>query len=1300
MASYQLGLCSYRNESLFASHYLDDVLPASDELWAVEEAEPAQRAIQELWRQQAAKVAHYSEAQLEEHFIKPVLEALGHIWEVQPIAGDHRPDYAFFSDEMARARALPKRKPGENWSEALAVGDAKAWDRRLDKALKEGSGWDFQNPSFQIVYYLAETRCKWAILTNGHLWRLYCGEPKADMRAFYEVDLLTALQDGQDGFPYFWLFFRREAFIRIPGKPSFLDRVRAESDLSAEKLRDDVKDGVYRALLEACRGFLDTNGLARTPRQLSEVYDHSLVLLYRLLFVLYAEAADLLPLRENAQYQDYSLQEMKAEVVAKTHAYSADTTILWHRLSSLFSLIDKGNEALGVPAYNGGLFDSAQYPFLETHSLSDQIVAKVVELLASGSEGRFVDYRDLGVRHLGSIYEGLLEYRLASAAEPMAAVREKGREKWVAEASVGDRATKLERCPTGGLYLVTDKGERKATGSFYTPQFIVDYMVKSALGPLVDQCSTAEEILDLRVLDLAMGSGHFLVEATDYLAQKLLERGLTGSEDQESDAQTDLTELRRVVVERCIYGVDINPLAVELAKLSLWLNTVAKGRPLSFLDHHLRCGNSLVGARASEIAISPSGAMKIGLAKGTASRQLMLFDDERFRDHLRQYTSSLERTTALRSDSREIVKEKGRILKETAKEHQLPYKEIADVWCSWFFDNQYDSSTYDEMVSYLQGTAASLGTAAKDALSKARQLARDNHFFHWDLEFPDVFQAVGAADGSPGGFHCIVGNPPYVRVRRLRELDEEAIDYYESRFETAHHVWDVYMLMFERAAELTARGGRASLIVPIQVLHQPNARGLRALLLEHGNVAAVVDLGAIEVFSDAIVKTAILCFEKCTADAEAQVAVLVVRSEHDLTSESAFLSTRGQVESNPDLSLKVELLRRDDGFASAIEAVSQPLGTLMYVTFGLRSCAKGRGQGSKDRLITECCSELTSKPYMEGREIDRYSTRSLGRFIRYLPEEMYSPRDPRLFETPKIVSRSMLSEKRLVATLDREGVYVEQSLLCIIPHGVISPSITWLEERQYSLEYLVALLNSRVMSVYFATRIIDFSLGGGLIHATPGSQQKLPIRIVDFSHPSDPAQRRGLLEKSRQALDAGDYCFPVEACRLSLAAHAALYGPAGKKDLLAMDYWSKIANSADPNWPGREDFVHDLLGELTEIMLAGNDRKLAETSRFMHWLEWYCGLDIDVAKRKASLLQYYALPDSDALLDVLQANKSLLGKAMGSEFCATVSAEFEESANKVKRILLDLGKIDCLIDEIVESAYGVTAGNDGRSNDG
>jgi len=309
-------------------------------------------------------------------------------------------------------------------------------------------------------------------------------------------------------------------------------------------------------------------------------------------------------------------------------------------------------------------------------------------------------------------------------------------------------------------------------------------------------------------------------------------------------------------------------------------------------------------------------------------------------------------------------------------------------------------------------------------------------------------------------------------------------------------VWDVYLLFFERAVEIASEGGWVAFIVPIQTLHQPNCESLRRFLLDKTAINIVVDLSRLRIFQKATVKNCILVCEKGGPD-DSCIEAIQPAGPNELLSPKPYRCPQRSVHDNPGYSLKVDLLSPKKDLCKKLRRKSWELEQICYVTFGLRSCAKGRGQGGKDRLITSDAQASSAKPYLEGRDIQRYMTSPTGHYIMYLPEEMYSPRIPALFETKKIVSQSMLSRMRLVATLDNTGFYVEQSLVCVIPHGLLtdveSPAIL-------PLEYLLGVMNSRLESFYFQTWIIDYSLGGGLVHATPGGQGQL---LIPRAAPSD-----------------------------------------------------------------------------------------------------------------------------------------------------------------------------------------------------
>ena len=246
----------------------------------------------------------------------------------------------------------------------------------------------------------------------------------------------------------------------------------------------------------------------------------------------------------------------------------------------LFRAINEGSKSLGIPPYNGGLFDPERHPDLERLMLPDESLRRVLRYLIYLQGEEPVPYADLDVRDLGDIYEGLLEQRLVPAPE-------------------------IEP-PTPPLKVVNQKGERKASGSYFTPDALVDHLVRKALMPLLEACGDAPtKVLSLRVLDLAMGSGHFLVKVVDVIASYLTVHcePVDPVEPWERDnGPREMAYWRSKVAEHCIYGVDYNPMAVELAKVALWLHTARQDRPLSFIDHHLKVGNSLVGASMDQLS--------------------------------------------------------------------------------------------------------------------------------------------------------------------------------------------------------------------------------------------------------------------------------------------------------------------------------------------------------------------------------------------------------------------------------------------------------------------------------------------------------------------------------------------------------------------------------------------------------------------------------------------------------------------------------------------------------------------------
>jgi hypothetical protein len=697
----------FQNRALFSDYYLQDRLK-DDGAWR---DNPSQmfEVVRDLLKDAQSRWSGKDKDVLRKELLEPLFKKLG----FKPVV--NRPS----KTEQTQPDYLLKNADGVVISAAFVY----AWDRWLDGPDLQDQDTPEENPGACVVTELDRGEAGWIIVTNGKLWRLYGRQAHARATNFYEVDLVEALSasgdtDPNEAFRYWWLFFRPAAFRLQPdAQECWLDTILRGSRNYAKRLGDRLKDRVFLTIFpHLARGFLEDwkqrLGLKREPTEaeLADVFEATLTLLYRLLFLLYAESRDLLPVRE-APYFSASLKKIKEEIAVKAgvaetdvaellqKAYSAKDTTFYDLLGRLFKAMDKGDPVLNVPIYNGGLFNTSPDEsdrrdqhisrFLLKHKIPDRYLVLAIDRLSRDQDERtlalgFIDYKSLEVRHLGSIYEGLLEFKLKVAEEDLTTQADKNSEKYIPLSQVKAKRGKQADVVVHKkeVYLSNDKFDRKATGSYYTPDHIVEYIVANAVGPILKEKLEAlrpefrkvrktfdnelkkaetypptevrtdkmdarqwaglqtynhhkdlvERMFDLKVLDPAMGSGHFLVEVVDFVTDRLLkflnqfpinpvafaldrtrtsimeslgEQGVTV----DPAKLTDINLLKRHVLKRCIHGVDINPMAVELAKVSLWLDCFTLGAPLNFLDHHLRPGNSLIGLSFAQLEAATTGRL-------------------------------------------------------------------------------------------------------------------------------------------------------------------------------------------------------------------------------------------------------------------------------------------------------------------------------------------------------------------------------------------------------------------------------------------------------------------------------------------------------------------------------------------------------------------------------------------------------------------------------------------------------------------------------------------------------------------
>lgn len=799
-----------------------------------------------------------NEAQTEDEIILPVLAALGWTQHLRQQTANRSgredvPDFLLFASPEKKRAALDERHADRRYRHGALIVEAKRWGRPLDRG-DSSDPLDRGTPSSQMLRYLSRVEVasdravQWGVLTNGSVWRLYWQSARSRSEEFLQFDL-TALagvaainadlfaQVDAEQLHYlraFYLLFRREAFMPQLGDAqarSFHALALHEGRLWETRVSQDLGQRVFDELFPQLAAAIARHDPAPPPQHIREylesVHRAALILLYRLLFVFYAEDRLLLPVTDT-RYDDYSLRALRDEIARRMdHAdtFSTSATRAWQHLRSLFRAIDKGDDSMGLPPYNGGLFHETPDELLARIELPDAELAPLIDGLSRRPDisGRaFINYRDLAVQHLGSIYERLLEQQLVEDAN-------------------------------GAVTVQPSVFARKNSGSYYTHDDLVKLILREALDPLIHErvaafaacladvkkhhattspaqasmrlgaSDPAEAILSLRICDPAMGSGHFLVSLVDELADRVLEQLADASAKAEeakiahyiSPVAQDILKLRerirqraessqwaidtallddrhlvrRMILKRVVHGVDKNPMAVELAKLALWLHTFTVGAPLSFLDHHLRCGDSLYGERVGAVHQALGGAREYGRGAARVRLGAMLHGGS-----LAQITVAAQALTEINAlvDADLAEVERSRRLMDSVHEHLAPLHRLLDFWQAlrWiapldvpparWTDKQKTAVDLlsgrfgDDLLALLAPGRTVWGDPGLDErintlLDECRELAARERFLHWELAFPGVWKNVGSTQPD-GGFDAVIGNPPWDRMK-LQEVE-------------------------------------------------------------------------------------------------------------------------------------------------------------------------------------------------------------------------------------------------------------------------------------------------------------------------------------------------------------------------------------------------------------------------------------------------------------------------------------------------------------------------------------------------
>ena len=640
------------------------------------------------------------------------------------------------------------------------------------------SGSDRFNSLSPISYAFkkADDEClSWVVVVQGNRLRLYATAVDAGVGRRGRTETFVECQPtllSDDHLPYLWLLYSAEALARNGSLHEILEGSQRFSGDLAERLRERIYDHVVP---ELAQGVATERGLDRPrPEELRQTYEMALTILFRLLFIAYAEDRDLLPYRSNEAYRRRSLKQKAqelAEHVANKTPISAGTSH-WDEVTLLWRAVAAGNSEWGVPAYDGGLF--AEDPTvsergaalaeiaLPNRGFEEALRSLLVIETPEGIPGP-VDFRSLGVREFGTIYEGLLESELALADTNLVL---KKRKKALVYFPARQKDTPDVRA--GQVYLHNQSGARKSSGSYYTKSFAVEHLLNGALKPALenhvsrlddmDETDAAEAFFDFRVADIAMGSGHFLVSAIDQIEQRMADylahRRLPGvraelealrdaaykelGESADPKAIEDSRLLRRLIARRCIYGVDINALSVQLARLAVWIHTFVPGLPLSFLDHNLVHGNSLVGigsiddikdafTKTEGTLFRVDAESLLGMAKNSL-RRLANCNDATLRDVSEARAAALDARMAI-SDTENL--------------------------CNLIVAEQIAGETNGVAFIFNDWSRQARDPETLALADKAREDLAGLHALHFPVTFPEVFLR------RRGGFDVILGNPPW-----------------------------------------------------------------------------------------------------------------------------------------------------------------------------------------------------------------------------------------------------------------------------------------------------------------------------------------------------------------------------------------------------------------------------------------------------------------------------------------------------------------------------------------------------------
>ncbi|ABH02205.1 type I restriction enzyme R N terminus family protein (plasmid) [Borreliella afzelii PKo] len=631
----------------------------------------------------------------------------------------------------------------------------------------------------QLYRYLNQYQKHYGMLSNGKVWRLYdkskvlYGEKRYIEFDFSKVEEKEEYKE-QEWFVLFIYLIRKERYLKTSNVIEIeKEQISKEKEIIQKTLREILYEKPDDSVIfKIAKNIYDkefkVSDKEITQHILASILEESIIFILRIFFIAYIEDNEIFKkiLEENKLY--------RSSISFRYFFYDENTKnkLGYKKIITIFNLLDKGSDAIKFPIFNGGLFAEDKVKYLNNESLLsiselEEILVKILFFEEKNiKDEKFVEYSKLDPKSFGELYETLLEYDLRIADTTVHRIVEDGVYLIRTEEELENKqVNKVATYYKGNIYLTSRSLDRKKSGAYYTPDDLTDFMVISSIE---EQLKTKSP-LDIKIIDNSCGSGHFLISCLDYLTEKVWyeldkfedvkkeldkEYRAIFKESEEYDVQDSISKelvLKRMLLKKCIYGVDINPISVEITMLSLWINTFIFGTPLSFIEHHIKVGNALLGYTKDEF---------FDITKKKFESGFSLFK-ERIKEITTILEDSYQKIKSINDTTKEDIEKSKKIYKEYEESEDTEYLRIIFSLIKLYslsFDKslKIEFSDITAIISLIENILGNKTSSEnKEKIEKIRKLSSYYKLFHYGIEFPDIEE----------GFDIVIGNPPWEKTK-------------------------------------------------------------------------------------------------------------------------------------------------------------------------------------------------------------------------------------------------------------------------------------------------------------------------------------------------------------------------------------------------------------------------------------------------------------------------------------------------------------------------------------------------------